>query len=788
MTGIVVSVSVSANPLKNSRNQPVFFISRRQAVSLVASAVGAVILSALSGLALAGGNELAAAAGPLMGSPDYKPTPQRPMGWRGDWTGRFPAATPPTQWSRRVKGIISAIKYQAEKPVGEPGANSCPLEYFTIKEWLVAGPFTADDPQKDIDKDFLGGEEEVRPVSGAKAGSSTWKRLRVGVDTQSWHYHNEGTCGDLNVDFVYVFGNLPASGGAKTLGVSLDRKVAYAHTYLHSPADGEVMLRVNYAAAAVKVFLNGRPITIQRGQPIKVALKKGWNRLLAKTASDEAAVPEGQNPWVSRWRLAAYVEPVLPVSYQTKNVAWMTKMTGRSMSAPIVVGDRVYVGSGMTDLLCLDKRTGEILWLRANTPYDAMTDFQRRADPRINEKIGPLAAALDALNDKTVDAINLAVSAEGLSSNQQAEMDKLLKAKADAERAVHDAFATIDRKKYPQMYRNEVSSSNSVPLCDGEHVYWVCGGGMKGPAAHVIACFELGGKRVWSWHDGGTLGSTEHGNHMSLNLVDGRLIFSANGTLMALDERTGEELWRNCPDDWQNIGHGSNSPLVIKIGDTNAIVQIRYIHRVTDGTVFCPSNLDLWGVLTPIIDHGVIYNPCHWRGWKDPVSFVGVKPPAAAGPGAKTETVLDLDGKDVTMPVRMDGAIFMVASPLYVNGVVYSIEMGGGLVAVDTVARKALFRQYLDGYNRYNRSTYGVAASPTLADRSIYITDDAGYTHIIQPGPRLEEVGRNIIENIHIPGLGGNPCRQESFYTSPFFEGKFMYLRGEEYLYCIGGN
>ncbi len=140
------------------------------------------------------------------------------------------------------------------------------------------------------------------------------------------------------------------------------------------------------------------------------------------------------------------------------------------------------------------------------------------------------------------------------------------------------------------------------------------------------------------------------------------------------------------------------------------------------------------------------------------------------------------------MPIRAEGALFMVASPLYVSGVVYSIEMGGGLAAVDTVAGKALYRRYLDGYNRYNRYTYGVAASPTLAGGKIYITDDAGYTHIIQPGPRLVEVGRNVIENIHLPGLGGNPCRQESFYSSPFFAGKFMYLRGEEYLYCIGEN
>ena len=367
-------------------------------------------------------------------------------------------------------------------------------------------------------------------------------------------------------------------------------------------------------------------------------------------------------------------------------------------------------------------------------------------------------------------------------------MDAVLKTKAESERAVHDAFAKINHKKYPQMYHNEVSSSNAVPLSDGTHVYWSCGGGMKGPGSHVIACFDLGGKRLWSWHDGGSLGSTEHGNHISLNLVDGRLIYAANGTLLALNAETGKELWQNHPEDWQNIGHGSNSPLVVKIGGESAIVQVRYIHRASDGTVICPSNLDLWGVLTPIVERGVLFNPSHWRGWKDPVSFIAVRLPMSTVAGAKTMTALELDGRDVTMPIRAEGNIFMVASPLYVSGVVYSIEMGGGLAAVDTNTGKSLFRQYLDGYNRYNRYTYGVAASPTLAGRSIYITDDAGYTHILQLGPRLVELGHNVIENIHLPGLGGNPCRQESFYSSPFFEGKFMYLRGEEYLYCIGGK
>ena len=720
-----------------------------------------------------------------LGSGDFKPTPQRPVGWRGDWTGRFPGATPPLDWSRRVKGITSQISYQADRPSGEGAADSHRLEYFTIKDWLVAGPFAVEDPAKDIDKDFLGGEAAIEPAKDARAGDATWKPLRAGIDTQSTHYHNEGTCGDLNVDFVYAFGTLPQGGPVKTLDVPLDNKVAYAHTYIHSPAAGPVMLRLNHAAAAIRVFLNGQIVPVERGRQIEIALRKGWNRLLVKAASGQAIAPVGQNPWVSRWRFAAYLEPVPPVSYESRNIAWMTKLTGRSMSQPIVVGERIFVGSGMTDLLCIDKKTGRVLWLRSNTPYDAMTEEQRAAVPAIREKVEPLVAQLNALNDQTVKAINAAVSPSGLSSIQQAELDKTLKARNDAERAVHLAFRAIDRKKYPPMYENEVSASNATPVSDGQYVYWACGGGMKGPGAQLIVCFDLDGRRMWSRHDP-SLGSPEHGNHVSPSLVDGKLIYAANAQLLAYDARTGAELWRNTPDDWQNGGHGSNSPLVVRLGDASAIVSMRYIHRASDGTVICPSNLDLWGVLTPVVENGVIYNPCRWHGFEKPVSFTAIKLPPGAEPGVKTQTLLTLDGREVTMPMRLNGPIFMVASPLYVDGVVYSVEMGGGLAAVDTVAGKALYRQFLDGYNRYDRFLYGVAASPTLAGRNIYITDDAGHTHVLQPGRQFKQLAANVIENIHISGLGGNPSRQECFYTSPCFEGSRMYLRGEEYLYCIG--
>jgi len=42
---------------------------------------------------------VAAAAEVPLGHPDFRPSPEHPVGYRGDWTGRYPGATPPLEWS-----------------------------------------------------------------------------------------------------------------------------------------------------------------------------------------------------------------------------------------------------------------------------------------------------------------------------------------------------------------------------------------------------------------------------------------------------------------------------------------------------------------------------------------------------------------------------------------------------------------------------------------------------------------------------------------------------------------
>ena len=197
-----------------------------------------------------------------LGSPDFYPSPKHPVGWRGDGSGRFPGATPPTVWSRRLADITSEIMVQAVKPKVTPGADSRVLGYFTVKDWLVAGPFPVGDPEKDIDKDFLGGEAEVQPDAGDKAGDTKWKAHRAYEGSQSYHTHVENTCTEMWVDFVYAFGTLvpreKPTGYDTARYSNLDKRAAYAHTYLYAPRPADVEVDIRHELPAVKMWVMAR--------------------------------------------------------------------------------------------------------------------------------------------------------------------------------------------------------------------------------------------------------------------------------------------------------------------------------------------------------------------------------------------------------------------------------------------------------------------------------------------------------------------------------------------------
>ena len=108
---------------------------------------------------------------PPLGSASFYPTAERPVGWRGDWTGRFPGATPPTQWSRRVKGITSEIKYQAEQALRRPGGRQ-PSRWSTSpsRSGWWPGRLRSRTPPRTSTRTSWAAKTRFEPARDAKAG------------------------------------------------------------------------------------------------------------------------------------------------------------------------------------------------------------------------------------------------------------------------------------------------------------------------------------------------------------------------------------------------------------------------------------------------------------------------------------------------------------------------------------------------------------------------------------------------------------------------------------------
>lgn len=75
----------------------------------------------------------------------------------------------------------------------------------------------------------------------------------------------------------------------------------------------------------------------------------------------------------------------------------------------------------------------------------------------------------------------------------------------------------------------------------------------------------------------------------------------------------------------------------------------------------------------------------------------------------------------------------------------------------------------------------GIAASPAVAGKYLYVMGNQGVTLVLEPGHTYKQVARNEIHQIH----GWNHA-EESTQGTLVFEGSRIYCRGAVNLYCIG--
>jgi len=191
-------------------------------------------------------------------------------------------------------------------------------------------------------------------------------------------------------------------------------------------------------------------------------------------------------------------------------------------------------------------------------------------------------------------------------------------------------------------------------------------------------------------------------------------------------------------------------------------------------------------VTTPIVEGDTIFAEYGYpRVNGQNVIFATFKIPTSTDSGKLTlGQKLKIEWGEDEIPVDKKKNPFdrgYVASPLFVDGLVYLLTQGGGLIVNDAATGEVVYRKVLGLHPKTEYWNWaGCGASPTFAGKYIYLMDNQGTTVVIQPGRTYEEIARNVVEE---PSKDG---KQTQNLASPVFEGPRMYYRTPDFLYCIG--
>ncbi len=458
--------------------------------------------------------------------------------------------------------------------------------------------------------------------------------------------------------------------------------------------------------------------------------------------------------------------------FTSKGILWMSPLPNTCVSSPIVVGDRIFLTSEVSDLICLDSQTGRLLWIRSNPEFEASSAADRTDLPDIAQKLDPLLPQLAKANADLVEALNAQPPA--LTAAAPHAPPPAIARKRDLEKQINDQQVAIDKKHFTRYWGQAVFGfGGPTPTSDGQHV---CAFFTTG----VSACYDLEGNRKWIKRGAG--GGSEHGNFASPILCSNRLVVWAH-EMRAYDVATGELAWTNPAKAFNTYGS------LFRLqsgGQWVAGFQWGFFARVADGQSIWDKGIFGDSVATPIVEGDTIFARVGYpKNNNESIGFKAFKIPAATDAGKLTPAYeFKTDWADDELPVDKKTNPFdrgFVASPLYVDGLIYQLTQGGGLMVHDAATGALVYRKVLPLKPRTHYWDWaGCGASPTLAGKNIYIMDNQGTTLVIQPGREYKELSINFIEELR------DGKEQSQNLASPVFQGQRLYYRTPAFLYCIG--
>lgn len=297
------------------------------------------------------------------------------------------------------------------------------------------------------------------------------------------------------------------------------------------------------------------------------------------------------------------------------------------------------------------------------------------------------------------------------------------------------------------------SWASPSPVTDGEVICAFFG-------SRGLYCYDMDGALLWDRDFGDMTIRMGFGEGASPALHGDSIILlwdhQGQSFITALDKTTGEERWRTERDETTSW----TTPLVVEYDGraqvvTSATDRVRSYDVATGRLLWEGDGVTLNAIPSPVAADGMVFLMSGFRGNQ----LYAVDLARADGDVARTDAIvwsLDRDTPYVPSPVLHDGILFFTKSNA---GVLSAYEAASG--------RKVFGPERLPGI----RDVY---ASPVAAGGRLYVTSRDGATVVLAAGRDFSVLATNQLD--------------DGFDASPAVVGGEIYLRGQQYLYCISAS
>jgi len=287
------------------------------------------------------------------------------------------------------------------------------------------------------------------------------------------------------------------------------------------------------------------------------------------------------------------------------------------------------------------------------------------------------------------------------------------------------------------------------PVTDGKLIFAYFG-------SRGLHCYDMQGTLKWEKDFGRMQTKMGFGEGSSAALHGDVLVIDwdheGDDFIVALDKTTGKELWRTPRDEettWSTplvIEHNGAAQVVV-----NATRKVRSYDLKTGKQLWEVGGMTANAIPSPVAADGLVYVTSGFRG----AALLAIDP------GRRGE----LTGTDAIKWSYSKGTPY-VPSPLLYEGKIYVFSGNNAvLTCFDAKTGKVLID------SKRVEDLEGVYASPVGAAGRVYMVGRNGTTVVAKNGAPLEVLASNPLD--------------DRIDASPAPVGKELFLRGQQYLYCI---